>query len=98
MRMTGIVTETHTFWITVIEAMPSPPYLPVLEQLTSTTESTTFYSCAPDVPETPETSKSEIAVYITAAVGTVFAVLMFASLMAYLRRSKMDGRRLGHEN
>jgi len=96
--MADIVTETHVVWITVIAPMATPPYLPLPEQLTSTTESSTFYECAPDVPETPETSKSEIAVYITAAVGTVFAVLMLASLMAYLRRSRMDGRRLGRQN
>ena len=97
-RMAGIVTITDTIVITVTAPMASPPFLPLPEQFTSTTESSTFYECVPDVPEAPETLKSGIAVYVTAAIGTVFAVLMFASLMAYLRRSKMDGRRLRHEN
>jgi hypothetical protein len=96
----AVTTRTLYRIITVTAPMPplTTPLIP--EQSTSTTKSSTFYSSAPEVPPCSASSpKQALGTYVAATVTSVFAVIMFASLMAYLRkRWKMNRRRLGHED
>ncbi|OAG22713.1 hypothetical protein CC77DRAFT_744447 [Alternaria alternata] len=87
--------------ITVTAPIPPLPTQSISEQRTLTTKSSTFYSSSTEIQSCMASSSSvtSLGTYIVATVMSVFAVVMFASLMACLRRRwKMNRRRLGHED
>jgi hypothetical protein len=95
-----VISRTLRRIITVAAPMPPLPTPLIAEQLTFMMKSSTFHSSAPETPPCPTPSSNRaLETYIVTVVISVFAVVMLAAFMAYLRRRrKMNRSRLGHED